>query len=45
MDETINFLNLIESMEEEFDVNFDELVNEVFEFVKENQIIGTHYDW
>lgn len=44
--ETINFLNLIESMEEEeFDVNFDELVNEVFEFVKENQIIGTHYDW
>ena len=43
--ESINFLDLIEYMEEESDVDFDELVNEVFEFVKENQIIGTHYDW
>lgn len=43
--ESINFLDLIESMKEESDVDFDELVNEVFEFVKENQIIGTHYDW
>ena len=43
--ESINFLDLIEYMEEKSDVDFDELVNEVFEFVKENQIIGTHYDW
>jgi hypothetical protein len=44
--ESINFLDLIESMvEEEFDANFDELVNEIFEYVKEHQIIGTHYDW
>lgn len=43
--ESINFLDLIEYMEGESDVDFDELVNEVFEFVKENQIIGTHYDW
>lgn len=43
--ESINFLDVIEYMEEECDVNFDELVNEVFEFIKENQIIGTHYDW
>ena len=43
--ESINFLDLIESMEEECDVNFDELVNEIFEYVKEHQIIGTYYDW
>ena len=44
--ESLNFLDLIEVMvEEDCDVNFDALVDEVFEFVKENQIIGTHYDW